>query len=50
MNDLKDIVAVECDECGGAGFVFYGSSEDYDVMKCECISDDVDFIDGIMGA
>jgi len=44
------MIAIKCDECGGAGFIFFGNENDFDVMKCDCISDDVDFTDGIMGA
>lgn len=36
MGNLADVIGIECDECNGAGFVFYGSSENYDVMKCNC--------------
>jgi hypothetical protein len=50
MSYIKDIVAIECDECEGAGFVFYGSGEDYDVMQCDCIPADEDFMEMILGA
>jgi len=50
MGNLKDIIAIACDECNGAGFLFYGSDDEYSVEPCSCVSDDVDFTDGIMGA
>jgi hypothetical protein len=50
MNNLKEIIAVACDDCGGAGFLFYGSDEEYSVEPCSCVSADEDFTDGIMGA
>jgi hypothetical protein len=36
MGNLKDILAVACDECNGAGFLFYGNDEEYSVMPCDC--------------
>lgn len=36
---MKDIIAVACDECGGAGFLFYGNENDFDVEPCECVAD-----------
>jgi hypothetical protein len=36
MVDLQDVIAVACDECDGAGFVFFGSGEEYSVMPCDC--------------
>ncbi len=50
MGNLADVIGIECDECGGAGFVFAGNDNDFDVMQCYCVADDEDFIDGIMGA
>ena len=35
MGDLLDVVAVHCDSCGSAGFVFYGTEGSL-VMPCEC--------------
>jgi hypothetical protein len=36
MGNLADVIGIECDECNGAGFVFYGNSDEYDVMQCNC--------------
>jgi hypothetical protein len=50
MGNLKDIIAIACDECNGAGFLFYGSDEDYSVEPCSCIPADEDFTEMIWGA
>jgi hypothetical protein len=34
---IKDIVVAACEECNGAGFLFYGSGEDYSVEQCDCV-------------
>ncbi len=36
---MKEIISVACDECGGAGFVFFGNEYEYDVEVCECVND-----------
>jgi len=33
VNNLKEIIAVACDECGGAGFLFWGDENNYDVTR-----------------
>jgi len=38
MGNLLDVIAVDCDSCGSAGFVFYGD-EGMMVMPCECEGD-----------
>jgi hypothetical protein len=50
MGNLKDVIAVKCDECNGAGFLFYGNDNDFDVMQCDCIPADEDFLEMIWGA
>ena len=30
------MLAIKCDECQGAGFIYFGNEEDWDVMTCEC--------------
>ena len=35
MGNLLDVIAVHCDSCGSAGFVFYGTEGSL-VMPCEC--------------
>ena len=37
--ELNEIVAVACDECGGAGFIFFGNENDFDVETCDCVAD-----------
>lgn len=39
MNELKEIIAVACDECNGAGFIFWGDDNNFDVEPCDCIDD-----------
>lgn len=39
MGTIKEIVSVACDECGGAGFIFFGNECDYDVEPCDCVVD-----------
>jgi hypothetical protein len=39
MKEYIEIIAANCDECGGAGFVFFGDERNYDVEPCECIAD-----------
>ena len=39
MKDLIEIISANCDECGGAGFVFFGDENNYDVEPCSCIAD-----------
>ena len=33
---INAITKVECNECNGAGFIFWGDDSDYDVEMCEC--------------
>jgi len=46
MNDLKEIIAVSCDECNGAGFIFFGNDNSYDVESCDCVDDGSLFMNG----
>ena len=39
LDELTNILAVNCDECGGAGFLFFGNENNYDVEPCDCIAD-----------
>ena len=51
MENVREIVAMElCDECGGAGFLFYGNDEEYSVEACSCVPADEDFLEMILGA
>jgi hypothetical protein len=36
VKQYLEIIAVACDECGGAGFLFYGDENNYDVESCDC--------------
>jgi hypothetical protein len=40
MGNLKEIISVACDECNGAGFIFFGNENDFDVMSCDCVDND----------
>jgi hypothetical protein len=37
--ELKEIISVACDDCGGAGFIFFGNENDFDVEPCDCVAD-----------
>jgi hypothetical protein len=50
LDELTNITAIECDECGGAGFLFFGDENNFDVEPCDCIPADEDFIETILGA
>jgi hypothetical protein len=39
LDELTDVTAIACDECGGAGFIFWGTENDYDVEPCDCVAD-----------
>jgi len=39
MGNLKEIIAVACDECNGAGFIFFGDNNSFDVEPCDCVDD-----------
>ena len=36
MGNITEIIAVACDECGGAGFLFWGNENKFDVESCDC--------------
>jgi hypothetical protein len=40
LDELTNILAVNCDECGGAGFIFFGDENNYDVEQCDCVTDE----------
>ena len=42
VKEYIEIIAANCDECGGAGFVFFGDENNYDVEPCDCIADVAD--------
>ena len=37
MKEYVEIISATCDECGGAGFVFWGDETNYDVEPCDCV-------------
>ena len=39
VKEYIEIIAANCDECGGAGFLFWGNENNYDVEPCECVAD-----------
>jgi len=38
MGNLKEIIAIGCDECNGAGFIFWGNDDSFDVEPCDCVT------------
>jgi hypothetical protein len=40
LDELTSIVAIDCDECGGAGFLFFGNENNFDVEACDCVTDE----------
>ena len=40
LDELKDLIAIPCDECNGAGFIFFGDEKNYDVESCDCVNDE----------
>jgi len=46
MKEYIEIIAANCDECGGAGFVFFGDERNYDVEPCDCVNDGSLFLNG----
>ena len=40
LDELKDVIAIPCDECDGAGFIFWGNENNYDVEACDCVIDE----------
>jgi len=41
MGNISEIIGMACDECNGAGFVFFGNSNNYDVVTCDCVNDEL---------
>ena len=39
MKTINEIIAIACDECNGAGFVFWGNEAEFDVQSCACVND-----------
>jgi hypothetical protein len=46
---MSEIISIACDECDGAGFVFFGDDNDYSVMVCDCVPADEDPAEYILG-
>jgi hypothetical protein len=40
LDELTDILAIECDECGGAGILFFGDNDNFDCEPCDCVTDE----------
>jgi hypothetical protein len=38
MGNLAEIFAIACDECNGAGFIFWGDDNNFDVEPCDCVT------------
>ncbi len=39
LDELTNVTAIACEDCNGAGFIFFGEGEEYDVMQCDCIDE-----------
>lgn len=40
MNDTiapNSSMRVSCGECSGAGYIYFGDSDEYSVFPCDCI-------------
>jgi hypothetical protein len=44
LDELKDIIAIPCEECNGAGFIFWGNENNFDVQACDCQFDETELI------
>jgi len=42
MKEYVEIVAANCEDCGGAGFIFFGNEYEYDVEPCDCVTEIAD--------
>jgi hypothetical protein len=42
MKEYLEIIAANCDECGGAGFLFWGNERNFDVEPCACVDEIAD--------
>ena len=40
LDELTDVTAIECDDCGGAGFIFFGDNYNFDIEPCDCVIDE----------
>ena len=40
LDELTDVTAIECNDCGGAGFIFFGNENNFDVEPCDCATDE----------
>ena len=41
LDELTNIIAIDCDECGGAGFLFFGDNDNFDVEPCDCLTNEI---------
>ena len=41
LDELTNILAIDCDECGGAGFLFFGDNDNFDVEPCDCLTNEI---------
>ena len=40
LDELTDVTAIECNDCGGAVFIFFGNENNFDVEPCDCVTDE----------
>lgn len=36
---INSVARFDCESCGGAGLVFFGNENDYDVQPCDCVAE-----------
>jgi hypothetical protein len=39
IKEYLEIIAIDCNDCDGAGFIFIGDDNNYDVTPCSCVTD-----------
>jgi hypothetical protein len=44
---IQDIMVIPCDECKGAGFLYFGNGKEYHVEQCDCNMNDDLLLDWI---
>jgi hypothetical protein len=41
---IKDIMVIPCDDCKGAGFLYFGDDNTYDVESCDCVDENDELV------
>lgn len=40
IDELKDVMLVACEDCNGAGIIFWGDENNFDCEPCDCVTDE----------